>query len=452
MPVSDAVSGSLADFRARVSSDADSVAKHARDLAESTKATLGIFWAVSPQPAGAPHRGPLAGIPFGVKDNVEVAGLPTTSGTPALFGSIPAHDAEVVARIRDAGADMIGKVGMHELALGTTSNNGACGPVRNPLDPTRVPGGSSGGSAAAVAAGVVPFSIGTDTGGSMRIPAAFCGVVGMRPTSGRYPGYGVIMISPTRDTSGIFAHTVTDVAEVDAIITGDTALASIPAEKLRLGIPRPGFFDVLSTEVRAATEEAISAFARAGVTLVETEVVGAHELAEFAGFPIVAYETVTGFDTYLKTLPEPFGSLTIFDVAAQVASPDVEAVLDHMLAEPVSLALYAEALAARDKLTAAYATALTKDTLDALIYPTVPVTAPVVGETTVDVDGVILPLFPTTIRNTDPGSLTGQPSLSIPLPRTAGGLPIGLGIEGALGADRHILAVAVTLEEILARS
>jgi Asp-tRNA(Asn)/Glu-tRNA(Gln) amidotransferase A subunit family amidase len=446
------VPGSLSDFRARVAEDALAVAGEARRLAETTKPSLGIFWAISPPPTIAPSQGPLAGLPFGVKDNVEVGGLPTTSGTPALLGSIPAQDAEVVARLRNAGADMVGKTGMHELGFGTTSNNATFGAVHNPTDPLRGPGGSSGGSAAAVAAGIVPFSVGNDTGGSMRIPAAFCGVVGMRPTLGRYPGQGMITLSPTRDTSGIFAHTVEDVAEVDAVIMGESSLVALPAQQIRLGVPRPGFFSLLSTEVREATEKAIETFRAAGVTVIDTEVVDAHKVAEFAAFPIVAFETVEGFETYLKTLAEPFRSLTLADVAAQVASPDVKAIMHNMLANPISRELYVEGLAAKDTLVDAYATALAADHLDALIYPTVPVTAPIIGETTVDVEGVALPHFPTTIRNTDPGSLTGQPSLSIPLPRAAGGLPIGLGIEGALWADRHILAVAATLERILAES
>ncbi len=451
MPVSNSLPGSLADFHARIAADAGAVASQARHLADETKSTLGIFWAISEKPTGEPVGGPLAGIPFGVKDNVEAAGLPTTSGTPALLGSVSARDAEVVARLRAAGADMIGKTGMHELGFGTTSNNATFGAVHNPVDPTRVPGGSSGGSAAAVAAGIVPFSIGNDTGGSMRIPASFCGVVGMRPSIGRYPGQGMIALSPTRDTAGIFAHTVADVAEVDAIIMGEEPLIAIEATNIRLGVPRPGFFDLLSAEVRAATESAIEVFRAAGVTIIDTEVVHAQRIAEFAAMPVVAYETLAGFDAYLSTLPEPYGSLTIDEVAARVASPDVSAILEHMLAEPVSPDTYRQALAARDTLALAYAQALAADNLDALIYPTVPVTAPVIGEITVEIEGVALPHFPTTIRNTDPGSLTGQPSLSIPLPRAAGELPIGLGIEGALGADRHLLAVAATLEALLAR-
>ena len=447
-----AVSGSIADFRARVTADARAVCREARRLAHDTKPTLGIFWAVSDEPAAGPPRGVLGGIPFAVKDNVETAGLPTTSGTPALMGSTPAFDAEVVARIVSAGADMVGKVGMHELGFGTTSNNATFGPVHNPVDPTRVPGGSSGGSAAAVAAGIVPFAVGNDTGGSMRIPAAFCGVVGMRPTTGRYPGAGMIALSPTRDTSGIFAHTVADVADVDAIITGEEPLVAVPADQIRLGIPRPGFFDVLSSEVREATEKALEAFRLAGVTVIETEVVDAQVIAEAAAMLVVAYETVNGFDTYLKSLPEPYGLLTIQDIAAQVASPDVRAIMERLLAEPISREAYDSALKAKETLAMAYAVAFDENKLDALVYPTVPVTAPVIGETTVDVEGVALPHFATTIRNTDPGSLTGQPSLSIPLPRAAGQLPVGLGIESAVGTDRHMLAVAVTLEAILSHS
>ncbi len=448
------IPGSIDDFRARLSTDPRGTAQEARHAAHGLGTELGIYWAINETLPDAP-TGPLAGLPFCVKDNVKVAGLPTTSGTPALRGAIPPHDAELVARLRTAGADFVGKVGLHELGFGTTSNNGMFGPVRNPRDPSRVPGGSSGGSAAAVAAGLVPFSIGNDTGGSMRIPAAFCGVVGMRPTTHRYPGAGANVISPSRDTCGVFAHTVADVALVDGVITGETELPVLSLTDLRLGVPRRDFFDKLQPEVRSAIESALTQLRAQGATLVETELVASdgrsvHELAEFAAFPLVAYETIHNFEKNLKELDAPFNALSISDIAAQVASPDVKAVLEHMIAEPISDELYSQTLAARDLILETYADAFARDSLDAFVYPLLGFVAPVIGGSTVNVDGEELPHFQTSIRNTDPGSTAGQPGISIPVPVPAGALPVGLGIEGPVNSDRRLLSVSALIESALA--
>lgn len=448
------VPGSIADFQSRLHTDAAGVARQARADAHGLGTELGIYWAINEDVPTA-LAGPLAGLPFCVKDNVKVAGLPTTSGTPALRGAIPPRDAELVARVKAAGADFIGKVGLHELGFGTTSNNGMFGPVRNPRDPSRVPGGSSGGSAAAVAGGLVPFSIGNDTGGSMRIPAAFCGVVGMRPSTHRYPGEGANVISPSRDTCGVFAHTVADVALVDGVITGETTLPALELAQLRLGVPRRDFFDKLQPEVRAAIESALERIRDAGVTLVEMELVApdgrsVHELAEFAAFPLVAFETFQNFENNLKELDAPYNTLTISDIAAQVASPDVKGVLEHMISHPISEDLYAQTLVAKDLILETYEKAFIADRLDAIVYPLVGVVAPVIGGTTVTVEGEELPHFQTTIRNTDPGSTSGQPGVCIPVPVAEGALPVGLGIEGPVNSDRRLLSVSALLEKVLA--
>ena len=448
------IPGSIDDFRARLSADPRGTAQQARHAAHGLGTELGIYWAINETLPDAP-TGPLAGLPFCVKDNVKVAGLPTTSGTPALRGAIPPHDAELVARLRAAGADFVGKVGLHELGFGTTSNNGMFGPVRNPRDPSRVPGGSSGGSAAAVAAGLVPFSIGNDTGGSMRIPAGFCGVVGMRPTTHRYPGAGANVISPSRDTCGVFAHTVADVALVDGVITGETELPVLSLTDLRLGVPRRDFFDKLQPEVRSAIENALARLRAHGVTLVDTELVASegrsvHELAEFAAFPLVAYETMHNFEKNLKELEAPYNALTMADIASQVASPDVKGVLEHMIAEPISDDLYAQTLAARDLILEAYADAFERDNLDAVVYPLLGFVAPEIGGSTVNIEGEELPHFQTSIRNTDPGSTSGQPGISIPVPVPTGALPVGLGIEGPVNSDRRLLSVSALIEEALA--
>ena len=412
----------------------------------------GIFWFVSEGASDA--SGALAGVPFAVKDNVAVAGMPMTCGTPAFRGYIPEAEGAMIASIRAAGADCVGKVGLHELGFGTTSNNGMMGPVRNPNDTSRVPGGSSGGSAAAVAAGLVAFAIGNDTGGSMRIPGAYCGVVGMRPTTDRYPLGGAIMLSNSRDTCGVFANSVADVALVDGIITGQTDLPSVAVSELRLGVPRKDFWQMLQPEVAAACEAALVKLAAAGATLVETEVtingVGVHELAEKGAFPMVAFETLMNMPTFIAGLPEPYKSLTVADVAAQTASPDVHAIMEHMVSQPIPRDVYESTVQMRHDMLKAYADALTRDNLHALVYPTVPMVAPVIGQETVVLDGVEMPVFPASIRNTDPGSMAGQPAITVPVPVPAGALPVGLGIECAVDADRLMLGVAAAIEACLA--
>lgn len=398
------------------------------------------------------------GMKFAVKSNICVQGEFATAGTKALENARATRSASVVTVLEEAGHEFGGMVGMHELALGTTSNNAVFGPVRNPVNPDHVAGGSSGGSAAAVAEGTVDFALGTDTGGSMRIPAAYCGVVGMRPTLGRYPQDGLLMMSHSRDTVGVFARNVETVADMDALITGDKSLPEIDASALRLGVPRQDFFELLEPEVRNAMNETLTALSAAGAHLIQVDLVvpdgqfagrRAHELAAEVGFPIVGYELVREFAASLSAVDEPERSLTYAQIAAQVQSPDVKAVVDHLLSAPVPDEAYAYGLQARAAVAHAYDHLFTRYRLDAIIYPTVGMRAPVIGQETVTLEGVELPVFPASIRNTEPGSLCGQPSMSIPVPVGAGQLPIGLGIECAMNADRRMLAVAKKLEQIL---
>lgn len=435
--------------RANFASGHQDYSASVREAARNDK--HGIFWFVSD--VEGERTGPLAGVPFGVKDNVAVADMPMTCGTPAFRGYVPSAEGAMIASIRAAGADCVGKVGLHELGFGTTSNNGMMGPVRNPNDSTRVPGGSSGGSAAAVAAGLLAFAIGNDTGGSMRIPGAYCGVVGMRPTTDRYPLGGAIVLSNSRDTCGVFANSVADVALVDGIITGQTDLPKIDISELRLGVPRKDFWQKLQPEVAAACEAALARLAAAGATLIDTEVtingVGVHELAEKGAFPMVAYETLVNMPTFIAGLPEPFHSLTVADVADQAASPDVHGILQHMVSEPIPRDVYEQTVQMRHDILKAYADALTRDNLHALVYPTVPMVAPEIGQATVVLDGEEWPVFQASIRNTDPGSMAGQPAISVPVPVPAGALPVGLGIESAVDADRLLLGVAAAIEAAL---
>jgi mandelamide amidase len=437
-------------FRARVldTSAADVVARSieaARGLAD-----LGAFITVADRASAG--DGPLAGIPLAVKDNLDTHDLPTTAGTPALERSRPGRDHHAVERLRAAGAGIIGKTNLHELAFGITSNNATYGQVRNPHDPSRTAGGSSGGSAVAVATGVVPLALGTDTGGSVRIPAAHCGIVGWRPTVGRWGSDRVVPISRTRDTAGVLAAGVADAALVDELVTGEPATA-VPEGRLRLGVPRPGFYDDLHAEVAACVERALDRLADAGVELVETDVAGAHELDAECGFPIVFFEAARDLPAYIATLPGPERELTLTDVLARVATPDVRGALEIAAGGHFTEAVYRQAMATRDRLRAAYAAALRPsggEPLDALVYPTVPLPATPVGDDeTTEHNGRLVPVFATTIRNTGPGSASGMPALSLPAGSTAAGLPVGLSLEGLPGGDSALLAVARRVESVV---
>jgi Asp-tRNA(Asn)/Glu-tRNA(Gln) amidotransferase A subunit family amidase len=396
--------------------------------------------------------GPLSGLPFAVKDNIDTADLPTTGATAALAGSRPARDHLAVARLRAAGAVVVGKTNLHELAFGITCNNAHSGPVRNPYDPDRIAGGSSGGSAVAVATGAVPVALGSDTGGSVRVPAAHCGVVGFRPTIGRWGSGRVVPLSSTRDTVGVLARTVADAALVDHVVTDAAPHHVDPDRRLRLGIPRTGFWEDLDPDVARCGAEVLDRLADSGAELVELDFSAAHDLDARCGFPIVLYEVVRELPRYLATLPGPQRDLRLEDLVEQVASPDVRGVLESALADPVPEDAYRDALAVRDDLRHAYARALESDgqRLDALVYPTVPLPpAPLGHDATTPHNGRDVPVFLTTIRNTAPGSAAGMPSISIPAGRSPAGLPIGISLEALPGEDTALLAAAQRVEATL---
>lgn len=392
-------------------------------------------------------RLPLLGIPVALKDNIDAQGLACGAGTQALHGRVPARDAELVRRLRQAGALISGKLGMHELAFGITSNNRVTQAVRNPRAPDRIPGGSSGGSGAAVAAGVVPLAIGTDTGGSVRVPAALCGVAGLRPTVGRVPARGIAPISRTRDTAGPLALSLRDCAIADSVLTGEPAgLAEVSLRGLRLGVPRERFWQDLQPEVRASAEQALQQLRDAGVQLVEVALPGLSAANDAAGFPIALYEFVRDMRDYLASAER---GVTLEELLAGIASPDVAAACQPLLgAGAIPAAAYQDALQARGQLQALYAMAFAQSGVSALVFPTTPRCAAAIGEDeTVELNGQRLPTFPTFIRNTDPGSNASLPGVSLPI-GFAGGLPIGLALDAPIGQDRALLALATAVERL----
>lgn len=433
----------LADLRAIITLNRDGALAAARRVDDARR-------------AGA-ELAPLAGLPILVKDNINAKGMPTTAGTPALHDFMPTEDAAVLRRILTGGAIVLGKANMHELAFGITNTNFSsfAGHARNPYDQSRIPGGSSGGTGAAIAARIVPAGLGTDTGGSVRIPASFNGIVGLRPSTGgarhSYSGEGVVPLSHTLDTVGPMGRSVADVALLDCAVTGAPIPAAAELEGLRLGVP-PSLWIGLEHQVDEVVRAAQERLAAAGVILVDADLPDALALSEQVIFPVALHEPIEDLARFLSD--NGARGVSVESIAAQVASPDVrrafEAVTSDAMAEiyPAAVGVH------RPKLQQVYADYFSTKQVDAIIFPTSPVLPalidPVNGTGTISVDdGPPVDTFVTTIRNMSPGSGAGVPSLSLPAGSTAGGLPVGLSIEGRVGSDSRVLAIGMAIESLL---
>lgn len=398
--------------------------------------------------------GALHGLPVLLKDNIDTKKLPTTGATPALKSNRPSFDAAVAAALFDAGALLLAKCNMHELAFGITSNNPTFGPVRNPYDPTKIPGGSSGGNGAATAARIGPAGLGSDTGGSTRVPAALCGIAGMRPTGGRYPAASVIPISRTRDTPGPMARSVADLILLDGVITGaDAELEPVSLRGLRLGVPRKFFWENLDPKLAPLCEAALQRLRGAGAILVEADIANIGALNDAIGFPIAIYEVVRDLPNYLAD----HGAVTLPQLAAQIASPDVSGLFAALVAgTPPSVpeAVYLDAInVGRFKLQQAYRNYFRAQNVEAIVFPTTPLPARPIGQdATVELNGQQVPTFNTFIRNCDPAGNAGIPGVSIPVGLTSDGLPVGIEFDGPSHSDRRLLAIALAAEAIVPRT
>ena len=388
--------------------------------------------------AAGRYRGPLHGVPISLKDLIDLAGAPTTAASRVLDGHVAAADAAVTARLRDAGAVFLGKCNLHEFAFGTTSEDSAFGPVRNPADTTRSAGGSSGGSAAAVVTGMGFASIGTDTGGSIRIPAAVCGCVGLKPTIGELPGDGIIPLSRTLDHVGPIARSVSDAWLLYHVMAGDRnppvlRTDSASARSLRLGLLKPFFMDVLESDVEAAFARALERLAAAGVSISDRAVRHASDTAT----------------VYLHLqLPEASAyHAPMLEARPNLYTPPVRQRLEmgrYVLAED-----YVRARDGADALRREVDAAL--EDVDALVLPTVPITAQPIGSTSLIVGGRTLPVRALMLRLTQLFDITGHPAISLPCGRSAGGLPVGLQLVGRRGGTARLLTLAATVEEVVGR-
>jgi aspartyl-tRNA(Asn)/glutamyl-tRNA(Gln) amidotransferase subunit A len=385
--------------------------------------------------AAGRDRGPLHGVPIAVKDLIDIRGLPTTAASRVRDGHIAVSDAPVIARLREAGAVLIGKTNLDEFAFGTTSGNSAFGPVRNPRDHSRSPGGSSGGSAASVAAGMALAALGSDTGGSIRIPAAACGVVGLKPTYGEVSTDLVVPLARTFDHIGPLSRTVADAWLVYRALLGSIEQSTLSAGSLqgvRLGLPRRYFCDVLDAQVRARFEEAIAVLCAGGARVEEVDI--PHASATAAVY--VHIHASEGAEYHANML----------DMNAERYTRPVRLRLEvgrYVMAED-----YVRAMHGREVLRAEVDAALGDH--EALVLPTLPIPPPPLDAESVVVDGRQEPVRGLMLRLTQLFNVTGHPAISIPCGVTAEGLPCGLQLVGRRAQTEPLLRLARACEARLA--
>jgi mandelamide amidase len=431
--------------------------------------------------AAGKTMGALAGLPFVVKDNINTKGMKTTGGTSSLRDLQPKSNAPSVQKMLDAGALILGKSNLHEWAFGITTTNFTLGidpitkaanrPAKNPYDTSRIPGGSSGGNGIAIASRFAPVGLGTDTGGSTRVPASFCGIAGFRPSVGnggkerRYPDTATdaLPISTTRDTLGPMGRTVADIALLDAVITGGAVPTAKSLSGLKVGIPA-AFWAGLDDSVKSVADAAKKKLADAGVVFVDADLTGIMTLNDSVSFPIALHEPIAAIPAYL--IANGASVTTVAQVQAGLASPDVVGAFgaiagDVFGAAPAGNGAYAAAMVpitgGRAQLQKLYKDYFAAQGVECVLFPTTLLAAPKIDAakgskslsyTTGGVEQKDKDTFGTCIRNTDPCTNAGIPSLSIPAGMTAGGLPVGMQIDGPLGTDANLLAIGMGIEAV----
>jgi aspartyl-tRNA(Asn)/glutamyl-tRNA(Gln) amidotransferase subunit A len=405
----------------------------------------------------------LQGIPIAIKDNICVRGLQTSCGSRILGPYHPPYDATVIERLNRAGAVIVGKTNCDEFAMGSSNENSAFGPVRNPWDTARVPGGSSGGSAAAVAAGIVPVALGSDTGGSIRQPAGLCGIVGIKPTYGRVSRYGLVAFASSLDQIGVFGQRARDVGRVLGVIAGrdthDATSADVPVpdyaaelsrdvKGARIGVARELLGEGLDAEIRAKVERAIEVYRELGAEIVDVELPHAKyaiavyyiiataeassNLARFDGvrYGFRAEESATLREMYRRTRDEGFG-------------PEVKRRImlgTYVLSSGYYEAYYRKAQQVRTLIKQDFEKAF--KSCDAVATPTSPTPAFLIGEKVNDPLAMYLNDIYTVMAN-----LAGIPGLSIPCGLSGAGLPIGLQLLGPHWSESTLLGLAHAYEQ-----
>lgn len=387
--------------------------------------------------AGGRHRGPLHGIPVSLKDLVDQKGVRTSAGSLVRRDHVAAGDATVTRHLREAGAVLVGKTNLHEFAFGTTTEESGFGLARNPHDTTRSPGGSSGGSAIAIATGMSLGTVGTDTGGSIRIPSAACGVVGFKPQWGQVSASGVVPLSRQLDHVGPLALSVADawiqyVSMRPANGEVNPALEAAPLKGLRLGMPEAYLFDKLDADVEKSVRAAIDLLARAGAIVEPVSIPHAADIATVY-LHLVFGDAAEYHARTILTRPQ--------DYTAPVRGRIQQA--GYILAED-----YVRAVRGRAIIAGEIAQALAG--VDALVAPALPIPAPPIGAATMPVKGGPDQVRALMLRCTQPFNLSGSPAFSLPCGKTPAGLPIGLQLVGHHGRGRALAQAALAVERALA--
>lgn len=414
-----------------------------RRLNDRLRAFVAVF---DPPLKSKGMRGPLAGAPISVKDLFHVKGCPTTAGSVAFKENAASYNSTVVERVLRASGAIVGKTNLHELTFGITGHNPHFGTAVNPWREGHVAGGSTSGGAVSVATGMCLAAIGTDTGGSIRVPAALCGLVGYKPSYGVISRHGVLPLSWTLDTVGVIAKSVADAAFLTSLLIGPDGkdlsvsvpkgfgvypLRAFSLRRARIGVPRRHFCELLSEDVRRAFEDVVSRLESEGAAVSEVEVPNV-ELMSWARSAITHAEAAAAYGRLLKERPH--------DV-----SQDLKERLIQGLSTPAPL--YVNALRSMPKLIGEFRR--TVKGLDALLLPTTAVTAPRIDQSSVEVDGRTLDVRAALLRNVEPFNLVGAPAVSVPCGLSREELPIGVQLVGDVHADRRLLAIAASVERLV---
>lgn len=397
----------------------------------------------SGEPVGA-----LVGLPLAVKDSVDTAGIPTTGGTPSLAHNVPKENAPFLQALLDEGAYVFGKTNLAEMSYDPLGRNDFYGIALNPYDTSRTPGGTSSGTAVAVSARIAPLGVGEDSAGSIRIPSAWTGIVGFKPSSGRYVNTGIVPLAPHRDTPGPMVRTIEDAVLVDSLVTGsplNLPLANL--QGLRIGL-MPSYWNIVDPEANQVLQSVLARLEKLGVVFVRENI---PDLNQIIGANLLTDMLCSGFDAINDYLSEHELGFDFYYVRDNVVTPAVAGAM--LLATPgvISEESCERSLSeTRPEVQQLYAQYFAQHNVDALAAPSVVFPAPPIGEHSVNIDGEPYDALNWSVRNVEPASFAGLPSLTIPIGLTeTEQLPVGLLIDGPAGEDRRVLAIGKAIEKAL---
>ena len=405
---------------------------------------------------GSP-TGPLHGLPLVVKDNIDVVSFPTTASTLALKGYIPTKQGPVVEALRNAGAIIMAKTNLHELAFSPAISEpadnssvkwGAYDAAKNPYNLEYSPSGSSSGTGAAISARIAPAGLGTDTGGSVRNPAAWCGITGLRPSTKRYSQVGVVPLSWTRDTIGPMARRIGDLALLDSVITGEGSIDAAKIEGLKFGIDRNFFCVDCDPDVLRIFEREVGRLSAAGAEIIDVTIENLEEYIDELGQALTTYEVVRGLPKYLA---ESGTNIAFKDLISQITATGMGRRIKELLTiDATSEDVYRHAIFdIRPAIQKSYAGVFSKYKIEALLFPSTLLLPNKVRELGIaNIRGRNRSYLLASSHNVQPASIGGSPGLTIAAGLTESGLPAALGFDGPIGSDRKLLAIGLAYDEI----